>query len=948
MRTVIRGVLAGTLVPILVLAGSTGKITGVVKDKKTGESLIGANVKLEGTSLGAASDIDGRYVILNVPPGEYSLIASMMGFASTRVTSVQVRIDLTTTVDVEMSETVISLGQEVVVVAERPLVQKDLTAKTAIVSGNEIQTMPVSEVGSVLSLQAGYVAGSLRGGRSGEVAYWIDGVPITDAYNGSQVVEVNKSLVQELQLVSGAFNAEYGQAMSGIVNIATKEGSSSFSGGMGIYGGDYLTSDKSLYPGTDFKVTNIRNVEANLSGPILGDKLTFFANGRYIYFNGYINGIRRFNPDNIAYTDSTGVFHLNRDSSGIGDSSVVPLKWSERRYGQAKLTWRVSPVLKITGNLIYDYTKSKAYDDNSDNTRRAYFYNPDGLGNNYNTSNTGIFQLSHTLSPSAFYTIGASYFEKDSKYYLYDLAYKDSLDAQGNYVGTFEVVNPNGPHYVHPKLAIPFDAYSFQAGGTDLSTFHRSTKTTVVKVDLTDQVDVMNMFKVGVEYRSHAIEYESIQLQPIASQSDINLAYGDPYIRTQIYGVSSSSHDYYLHHPREYSAYIQDKMEFSNIIVNIGIRFDYFQPDGVVLNDQSDPSIDNPIKPENKFFDTNENRIKDPGEAFKSTADRELYWYKPATAKQAWSPRLGVSFPITDRGIVHFSYGHFFQIPRFERLYENPRFKIGLGTGNQGVVGNADLAPEQTISGELGIQQQLTEDISMDVTAYLRDIRGLTGTRGDEIIVYGGASKYSRYVNSDFGYVKGLVLTVDKKFSSGFNATLDYTYQVARGSASDPQEARTAETGGALPNVQLLPLGWDQRHTLNIIIGYTAGSWGASSIMQYGSGTPYTPRSSTDISTILTNTQIKPSFWNMDVRAYCEVHLKPVRLVLFTRVFNVFDVRNEIRVFDDTGRAGFTTDVDRALATKPKQYVNSVDDYYRIPVHYSEPRRVELGMNLEF
>ena len=161
----------------------------------------------------------------------------------------RVRGDLTTVIDAEISETVLQIGQEVEVVAERPLVQKDLTAKTAIVSGNDISSMPVTEVGEVVNMQAGFVDGSLRGGRTGEVAYWIDGVPVTDAYDGSQIVEVNKSLVQELQVISGAFNAEYGQAMSGIVNITSKEGSSKFSGGLGIYGGDYAPTKDSIFPG---------------------------------------------------------------------------------------------------------------------------------------------------------------------------------------------------------------------------------------------------------------------------------------------------------------------------------------------------------------------------------------------------------------------------------------------------------------------------------------------------------------------------------------------------------------------------------------------------------------------------------------------------------------------------------------------------------------------------
>ena len=214
----------GVLVTGIAAGGNTGKITGIVKDAQTGEELVGANVVIEGTMMGAATNIDGYYVILNIPPGKYSLVASAVGFNKKTINGViglhRPHHDHRRRADLHRCE----VGDEVVITAERPLVQKDLTAKTAVVGGEQIAALPVTEVGEVLSLQAGFVAGSLRGGRNGEVAYWIDGVPVTDAFDGSQVVEVNKKLVQELQLVSGAFNAEYGQAMSGIVNIATKEG----------------------------------------------------------------------------------------------------------------------------------------------------------------------------------------------------------------------------------------------------------------------------------------------------------------------------------------------------------------------------------------------------------------------------------------------------------------------------------------------------------------------------------------------------------------------------------------------------------------------------------------------------------------------------------------------------------------------------------------------------
>jgi hypothetical protein len=225
----------------------------------------------------------------------------------------------------------------------------------------------------------------------------------------------------------------------------------------------------------------------------------------------------------------------------------------------------------------------------------------------------------------------------------------------------------------------------------------------------------------------------------------------------------------------------------------------------------------------------------------------------------------------------------------------------------------------------------------------------LTGTgTNDAISVFGGAAQYFRYQNNDFGFVKGIVLTVNKRFASGFSSTLDYTYQVARGSASDPLQTYNALAGGTLPEVQLTPLNWDQRHTVNVTCSYNQRPWGVSVIAQYGSGTPFTPRATTDVSSLLTNSQIKPTFFNIDMRASYEFRLLPFNVLTFVRVFNLLDIRNQLGVFNTTGLADYSTDEQTAHASNPRQYVNTIDQYYRIPTFFSEPRRVEFGMNLEF
>jgi outer membrane receptor for ferrienterochelin and colicin len=920
--------------PAVSLAGTTGKITGTIKDAQTGEAIVGASVLIQGTSQGAASNIDGYYVILNVPPGKYTLVVSAVGYNKRIINEVAVSIDLTTTIDVTLTSTVVQMGEEIVTTATRPMVTKDLTATTAVVSGDQIRALPVTEVSQVLNLQAGFVNGSLRGGRQGEVAYWIDGVPVTDSYDRSELVAVNKDAVQEMQAISGAFNAEYGQAMGGIVNIATKEGSDKFTGSLSTYVGGYEPNDKALFPGNDkFRPTSIRDYEGSASGPILGNSVTFFVNGRYHYSDGYLFGFNRFNPYNVSYTDSLGNFHLYRDPAGRGDSSRVPMNSSERKYGQAKLTWRISPTLKLTGNYFYDWNKYRSYN-------RSYFYDPNGYGYDHNVTNTFIFQLSHVLSDRTFYTVNGSVYWRDYRYSLYD----DLSD----------------PRYVHPNIAVPYDSYSFLSGGTDMRYTHRTTTTYLGKADVTSQVSETHLIKLGVEFRQHKILFENINLTPILGQGAFNPATSSPFIATQIPDLSTAGHDYYQHKPYELAAYLQDKMEFKDFIVNIGVRFDYFQPDGHVLNDAhpdpsdplyytytvDDPNIYNPLKPNNRFFDYNGNGVQDPGEPAKTVADRMGYWYKKAPAKWQISPRLGFSFPITARGVVHFSYGHFFQIPRFEYLYDNPFFKVGQGTSN--IIGNADLGAEQTINGELGVQQQLTDDISADLTAYLRDIRNLSSTRGVLISTYGGAIQYAKYVNSDFGLVKGIVLSIVKRFSSGLSATLDYTYQVARGTNSDPNAAFNAALGGQQPEVFLAPLDWDQRHTLNVTVAYRQKDWGASMIAKYGSGAPYTPRATTDITSLLTNSQLKPSFFDIDMDANYRFAVDKTQIVVYVRVFNLFDIMNEVNVFNDSGRAGFTIDEATAIQNNPHQYVNTIGQWFSIPTNYSEPRRIEFGMNLEF
>lgn len=922
------------------LNAQSGKVAGRVTDQTTGESIPFVNVIIEGTTQGAASDIDGFYTILNVSPGTYSVKASAIGYTSTTVTGVRVSIDLTSKVDFQLSEIALELGQEVIVTATKPLVTKDLTSSTAIVGADDIAALPVTEFQEVLQLKAGIVGGSVRGGRRGEVVYAIDGVPVTDVYDGGTVVDVNANSIQELQFISGAFNAEYGRALSGYVNIATKDGDNNFNGTVTTYFGDHFANDSKIFKdATNYNPLSIRNIEGTLSGPIIKNSLFFYGNLRYIYFDGWLKGKKVFNPWDI--TTNLGAdkqIEERYDFERTGDGKTVSMNYNEKVYGQGKLTYRPFTNIRLNYTYIIDDVEYRDYD-------HSFAYNPDGDYKRFRTGHTNLLSLTHTLSANTFYTANFSYFFKRYKQFVYE--------------------NPFDTRYTNDILLDqqPTEVPSFKTGGTQAGNFKRLTSTYGFKLDFTSQVDNINMVKTGVEFNYHNLGFDDIYLMQPLGVDDPRVTL-NPFVVRFIPDINDPNENLsinkYIRKPFELSAYIQDKIELKEMIINVGVRLDYFEPDGQILTDITDPDIYRPRKLENIYVgDTNNDGQLGEGDQVKTVEERRVSrvmpdgsiqpWYQDASAKLQFSPRLGVAFPITDRGKIYFSYGHFFQIPNFERLYSNPEYKFGPGTGNLGIAGNPDLKPQQTISGEVGLQQALTDEITVDLTGYFRDIRFLAGTRADEIRLPGGSSSYSQYVNSDFGFVKGLVLTVSKRLSNNWSATVDYTFQSAKGNASDPAATRNQIAGGEQPEIQLIRLDWDQTHTVNATFAYSSDDdWGFSMIGSYGNGFPYTPTESQNISALLTNSELKPSYLNVDVRAYKDFSFGMFRLSLFARIYNLFDISNEVNVYSDSGTADFTIEEYLRSREGNPPIVNSFDEFYRNPTFYSEPRRIELGATLFF
>jgi outer membrane receptor for monomeric catechols len=908
------------------MGGTTGKIAGTVRDARAREGLPGVNVLIEGTTLGAVTNLEGYYVILNVTPGVYSVKASLIGYQNARVENIRVSIDLTSQVDIQLSETVLETGEEVVVVAERSIVQKDLTSAAAYVAAEQIESLPAQEFGEILNLQAGITvdaggATHIRGGRASEIAFWIDGRPVSDVYDGALSLEVENESIQELQVISGTFNAEYGNAMSGIVNIVTKEGGDKYTGNLNVWAGDYISRNNTLADtnGTppiinlllgqepdrtlpvfnnidDIGLDNY-NFQGSLSGPVpfIGNKLTFFATGRYFKTDGWLYGQRFYTADG-ALRFFRG--EIQDPSQALGNGAAVPMNDREKMTGQIKLAYRLSPAIKVNLGAI----GSKA--DFSDYSHE-YRWNPDGNVNKFDRGYDLSFLWTHTLSAKTFYTLNVSRFFSGFEEYVFE--------------------NPRDVRYVDPADPnLARGGNQFRYGGTNLHRFKRNTTTWQGKWDLTSQVTTVHQVKLGLEARQHKLFLDEVNLQP-----ETNPVTGQQTGRLIIPDASGLNHDVYNQRPLDFSAYLQDKIEYRTVIINVGLRLDYFDSKGTVLADPEDPNIFTPFKPENGVL---------------TLEQRRQNWYKDVDPKYRFSPRFGIAYPITDQGVIHFSYGHFLQIPSFQHLYNKPGFKVNAVDANQGVFGNADLEPQKTVMYELGLQQQIFEDIGIDVTGFYRDVRDWV-TTGIAIPTSIAGISYIRYINKDYANVRGVTLAVKKRPSGIFSFDVNYTFQVAEGTNSDPNAEFTSLSNGNEPTRELSSLDWDQRHTLNVFLNFGRQKWGVNLLGRYGSGLPYTPQIQTAArqgqnlsNTLLQNSRRRPNSYTVDLKAFKRFELGLLKPTVFLNVFNLLDRRNQVNVFGNTGKAD--VDLEADLPHDLGWFVR--------PDHFSEPREIQIGLELGF
>jgi outer membrane receptor protein involved in Fe transport len=927
-------------------AGTTGKMAGAIRDAETGEGLPGVNVIIEGTTLGAGTDADGTYVILNIPPGLYTIVFNYIGYQTIIVRDVRVNIDFTTRLDQNLQQTVLE-GETVEVFGERnPLVRQDLTNTQVAVTSETILDLPVDQINQVLALQAGITVDNsgalhIRGGRSNEISYQVNGLSINNPYGNAQGVGLATNAVEEVSVSAGTFSAEYGNALSGVVNYVTKDGGHKYHGSLRAWTGDHLSNNTDVFYNIDENDPfNNHRLEWTLSGPVplLGNKLTFFTSGVYQNDNGHLYGIRIYNPEDLMLfdgsdisinpfglsfvpgPDNTMITNIDFSRAGAnGDGEIVPMVTRESLNLTGKLTWKPINEIILSYDLIFDDGNRYNRTAQGINAFRRYRFTPDGRPKTTSRNYSHSVGITHTLTQRTFYTLKLGYNQNNALTSVFE----DKYDPR--YVPSFEDDIQN---HILPQTA-------YTAGGMDLARTEEKSESYLAKIDLVSQILNNHELKFGGEYIYHFMDYETFtyQTEPRFPQQFFRFVIPNPEEDTTLINYQS-----YDHQPVQFSIYLLDKMELAKqFIFNIGLRYEYFHSRAPYNPDLAGTVDEGVAKSANLKF---------------------------SEPKHNLMPRLSLSFPITATGIIRFSYGIFYQYPNLRKIYRNPRF-VDNAFNPAPNFGYANLEPERSTQYEIGLQQQFTQDLKMDLTVFYKDVTNLIEDR--EIIA--GEVAFSKpfnvYTNISYSKVKGFTASLLKRRSmrSLFSATLDYTFMDGKGAFTDAQKLAINTRTGRSTEQKLVPLDYDRTHVLNgtITIGKT-NNWLLSAIGAIRTGTPYTPSLPPQISPISyeVNSARRPYYRNVDLKLEKFFKARAVRFSVFMQINNLFDNMNDVFVHTNTGRSltnlnsstnptRFNNLVETILLT-PEDYfpVEFLDIYYQREDWLSEPREVRLGMSFDF
>lgn len=920
-----------------IVAQNTGSISGKITDARTNEELPSVNIIIKGTYYGAATDLQGRFKIESINPGTYNIEISYIGYKTMQYTGVRVEAGKNIQLDVKLEETMLTLGQDIVIVGEKPLLDVEETQSKRTITREDIEMAIVENITDLVTQQAGVIKSDnaihIRGGRSYENAFLLDGVSVQDPLAGTGFgLQLSASAIEEVDVITGGFNAEYGQATSGIVNVRTREGGSRYSGFVSYKKDNF--GDK-----TSPHVFNLDIFELNFSGPEpfistilpaigirIPGELTFFTN----FYGGISDGITQ------GYYKPTANQLYSSTFNGTRFAPRAENSW----FWLGKLTYKYSPTLKFN----YSFNQSVNINQNSQSLQSnleyvepspGYQYEFQNILDNANTfthrNNYHSFGVTHTLNPKTFYEF------KVNHYYT-------NLRADANGRMWFEYQEPkditNFPiEYYNPGSdtvgVIPGDG--FWDLGNPFTWRDHFVQEFSIRGDITSFFDERNKFKAGFN-----LQFQEVQVIDIFR----------PWI-----GEFGLNNDMYKAHPAMGSFYAQDNINFSGMILNFGLRMDYWFPGKYV-----DDAIENP------------DVITIPDETRENYRKDSFSWFGNRKFKARLSPRLGISHPVSDNQTLFFSYGHFSKWPRPQFVYAklNP---VSAQSSFQRF-GNPNLKPETTVAYELGLKTQFTQDDVLTITAYYKDIFDYVSTRTAMITSARLATqRFITYVNTDYARSRGLEVEYKKRIGRWFTGSASATYAIVTGKSSSADEGVLVLTGDLNESIKEEFVSWDRPFTANVaanfyvekgkpLFGFAQGILDDINLyirFFYQSGKRYTPALFTgnystdgrpDYEFLRTerNSKVAQDWMWVDLNLEKYFAFGGLRFSLFLEVSNLLDFKNSAIINPVTGKAYEYGDPVPNAWNDPNypDLQSPISPYPDNPARYLTRRNIKLGFSLRF
>ncbi|MDD5765402.1 MAG: TonB-dependent receptor [Candidatus Marinimicrobia bacterium] len=984
--------LLAILLPIVLFAGTSGKIAGTIVDKQSGAPLAGVNVIVTGGGydLGAATDGDGYYTIINVPVGVYTVRASYIGYKETVVSNLVVSLDLTTELNFELEQTSLAF-EEVMVTALRPMIRKDATNTNIIKSAEEISNLPVRGMAEIAAGTAGVVKAensttmNIRGGRGGETATYIDGVLVNDPYNNAVYTYLPNEAIEEMSVQTGGFNAEYGDAMSGIVAITTNAGAEKYSASIEAITDGFLSADKKILGAYGY---GYNEFVASLSGPIIPKtNHTFFLSGTRRYaadaWPSWGWAENEYRLDDYSYDQVLSMV----DSTG----AVVPYDTVTHKYDfNGRIPGNSTSDWSWNGKLKFQLGKNMALKLSYVSTDRVLnnatpidIFNTEHMAEETRYSHSFNATLTQTLAKNTYYDLKFNYFDTERK--IYDATFGDDLEKYGDpWLNPW----PDDSAYVGVAYTTRIGDDYFAPGAQYDDYFKNRTTYWGIDFDIVHQMGKFHTFKAGFEYKYHTLreyrvlspvylaktnltdveKYQSADVRFYGYDINGNEVDEGSYLDDVVYDANGDIVDGYQtqapYHPIIMSGYIQDKIEFKDLVLNLGVRYDRIDPNAWQFKElDAEYTEDGTYIAGTGMFGGNEIFDKSDVE------DSEVHTYL--------SPRLGVSFPVTDQTVFHAQYGQFYQSPSLSDLYLSP-FYLDAFVSRGGyftTLDNPNLKPPKTTSYEIGFKQMLGDVASLQLTAFYKETEDLIQV----LNVTTDVTNIAFSQNGDFGNIKGLDVIFNLRRYKNLSASFNYELQYATGTGSaSGTNFNIAWQGGARGHFPkfAMPLDFEQRHTGSLNVDYRFGrndgptflhNAGANLMFSFNSGQPYTLMqvfntmpftgrydntnvSETPVSAV--NSQTTPWVFKVDLKLDKKFYIGGVQLTAYAWVLNVLNTKNVSAIWittglpDDTGYLGTTSGQAywNSLTDEQKSLYKMREQDYN---NYGSPRQIRLGLMLE-